>query len=471
MKVFGSKMGVYHSKYSDNERVEVWQGVLSGNYAFVVGVRSAVFLPFSDLGLIIVDEEHETSFKQFEPAPRYHARDLALILARYHYGKVLLGTATPAIETYFQARQEKYGLVVLNQRYNESELPEFTIVDTLQERRKKRMKEDFSAQLLEAIQQALHKKEQVIIFQNRRGYAPYMVCDQCNWIPKCENCAVSLTYHMYLNQLRCHYCGHKEKPAGICPACGSTKMTTVGFGTEKLEEDLKTFFPKARIQRMDLDTTRSKYSYQNIINDFERGETDILVGTQMLSKGLDFDNVNLVGIVDIDRMIHFPDFRAAERTFQLVTQVSGRAGRRKKSGKVIIQTGQPNHPLINKIINHDYIRMYEDELKERRQFKYPPFVRITTLTLKHKDKNICLNATRYLVNLLSQHLGEGRIYGPTEPVISKIRNHFLFEILVKIEREGVNLQKAKAILKGDIVATEAHKQFKGIRIIVNVDSY
>ena len=470
MKIFGSKMGVFHSKYSDNERVEVWNGVLSGKFLFVVGVRSAVFLPFDNLGLIIVDEEHDNSYKQFDPAPRYHARDLAMVLAGFHHAKVLLGSATPSLESYYLASKGKYGLVELKQRFSGGELPDFQIVDVLKERKKKTMKEDFSPQLLSAIQKALQEGEQVIIFQNRRGYSPYIACQDCNWIPKCESCAVSLTYHMYINQLRCHYCGYQEKPSTACPACGSTKLKTVGFGTEKLEEDLKSFFPEAKIRRMDLDTTRSKYSYQNIIDDFEKGDTDILVGTQMLSKGLDFAKVNTVGVLDADRMINFPDFRSTEKTFQLITQVSGRAGRRNKKGKVYIQSAQPGHPLFKKIVSHNYRQMYLDELTEREKYDYPPFVRIIKLTIKHTEKQVCHQASRYLHNLLKTALGERRILGPTEPLIARIRNQYLMETLIKIERGKVNLKAAKMALKDCTVAIETDKQFKGVRIVIDVDS-
>ncbi|MDN5214079.1 primosomal protein N' [Fulvivirgaceae bacterium BMA12] len=471
MKVFGSQMGVFHSKYSDNERVEVWNGVLSGKFSFVVGVRSSVFLPFDNLGLIIVDEEHDNSYKQFDPAPRYHARDVAMVLAGFHHAKVLLGSATPSLESYYLASQDKYGLVKLDQRFGGGKLPAFKLINVLKERKKKTMREDFSPQLLEAIKQALQSQEQVIIFQNRRGYAPYITCEECNWIPKCESCAVSLTYHMYINQLRCHYCGHQEKPVAACPACGSTKLKTMGFGTEKLEEDLKSFFPEATIRRMDLDTTRSKYSYQNIIDDFEKGDTDILVGTQMLSKGLDFGGVNMVGILDADRMINFPDFRSTEKTFQLITQVSGRAGRRNKTGEVYIQTSQIDHPLFQKITGHQYLQMYKDELVEREKYKYPPFVRLIKITLKHPQKPICHKASRYLHNLLKSNLGASRILGPNEPLISKIRNLYLMEIMVKIERSKVNLKNAKKALRDCITAIETDRQFKGIRIIVDVDSY
>lgn len=470
MRVFGSKMGVFHSRYSDNERVEVWNGVLSGRFSLVVGVRSAVFLPFDSLGLIIVDEEHDSSYKQFDPAPRYHARDLAMVLAGFHHAKVLLGSATPSMETYYLASQNKYGLVALSQRFNNVALPDFQLIDIFKERRKKTMKEDFSPQLISAIQKALEEEEQAIIFQNRRGYAPYITCELCNWIPKCESCAVSLTYHMYVHQLRCHYCGYQEKPGPACPACGSTKLKTIGFGTEKLEEDLKTFFPEAKIRRMDLDTTRSKYSYQNIIDDFEKGGTDILVGTQMLSKGLDFGKVNTVGILDADRMLNFPDFRSTEKTFQLITQVSGRAGRRNKKGKVYIQTSQPGHPLFHRIMDHDYRQMYLDELAERRKYNYPPFVRLIKLTIKHAEKPVCHKATGHLHSLLNTALGKKRVLGPNEPLIGKIRNLYLMEILVKIERAKVNLKAAKKALKDCTTAIETDRQFKGVRIVIDVDS-
>ncbi len=471
LKVFGSKMGVYHSKYSDNERVEVWNGIISGKFNFVVGVRSSVFLPFDNLGLVIVDEEHDFSYKQFDPAPRYQARDVATVLANFHHAKALLGTATPAIESYFLAEQKKYGIVKLTERYGKVDLPEFQIVDVLTERKRKTMRDDFSPQLLNALHHILEAGKQAIIFQNRRGYSPFVSCQDCNWIPKCEQCAVSLTYHMYINQMRCHYCGYQEKPKAACPACGSTKLSTVGFGTEKLEEDLKRIFPDATVKRMDLDTTRSKYGYQSIIDDFENGTTDILVGTQMLTKGLDFDNVNLVGILDADRMIHFPDFRAVERTFQLITQVSGRAGRRAEKGKVYLQTAQPDHPLWKKIIDHNYHQMYFDEMVERKQFKYPPFVRIIRLIVKHKKKETCEKGVKYLYNLVSDKVGQTRAIGPVEPVISKIRNQFIREIVIKVEREGVNLKRIKIEIQKCIFALETDKHFKGIRIIADVDTY
>ncbi|MDN5202557.1 primosomal protein N' [Fulvivirgaceae bacterium BMA10] len=470
-KIFGDQMGIYHSKYSDNERVEVWDGVINGQYSFVVGVRSSIFLPFDNLGLIIVDEEHEPSYKQFDPAPRYHARDLALVLANMHHAKTLLGSATPSVESFFLAKKGKYGFVNLNKRYGESTLPEISIVDVLRERKKKLMREDFSSALVSAINDSLATGNQAIIFQNRRGYAPYIACHECNWIPKCESCAVSLTYHMYRNELRCHYCGYREKPHSACPACGSTKLNTVGFGTEKLEEDLKLIFPEAKVRRMDLDTTRSKYSYQNIIEEFEAGDIDILVGTQMVSKGLDFKSVNLVGILDVDRLLHFPDFRAAERTFQLVTQVSGRAGRRKEKGKVIIQTSNVDEPILSMITKSAYSKFFDLEILERKNFSYPPFTRLIKITVKNPDKKVCYSGTDMLLNLLREKLGSSRVRGPIEPIIGKIRNLFLMELLIKIERDKVNLNTAKNFIRTSCDEILTERRLKGTKITIDVDPY
>ena len=354
-RVFGDKMGIYHSKFSDNERVEVWKGVVSGQYQFVVGVRSSVFLPFDNLGLIIVDEEHETSYKQHDPAPRYHARDVAMMLAHWQQAKVLLGSATPSLETYYQAKQGRYGLVELFKRFGDATLPNILLVDTRVEKRQKTMKNEFSSALLNALEMNMARNEQTILFQNRRGYSPYMQCEDCDWTAECTNCAVSLTYHQRDAELRCHYCGHKEEVPRLCPTCGSTKVRTIGFGTEKLEDQLQIIFPASKILRMDLDTTRAKNAYQQIIQEFEGGEVDVLVGTQMITKGLDFDNVSLVGIFDADRLIHFPDFRATERSFQMLTQVSGRAGRRAgRQGTVLIQTNNPQQTILQKIIENDY---------------------------------------------------------------------------------------------------------------------
>ena len=384
-KVFGDALGVYHSKFSDNERVEVWKGILTGRYDFVIGVRSSIFLPFDNLGLIVVDEEHELSYKQFDPAPRYHARDAALVLARIHQAKVLLGSATPSMESTFLASEDRYGLVTLDQRFGNTGLPQMVFADLARERKQKIAKGDFTTVLLDKIAGTLAVNRQAIIFQNRRGYSPYITCEECAWIPKCHDCDVSLTYHLFSNQLRCHYCGHREKLPSVCPSCGSTRLRTVGFGTEKLEEDLKLHFPEARIQRMDLDTTRRKYSYQKIISAFEQGDIDILVGTQMVSKGLDFDRVDLVGIFDIDRMLHFPDFRALERTFQMAVQVSGRAGRKYQEGEVVVQTSNLKQPILRLIAQNDFASFYQQELEERRKFHYPPYYRLLKIILKNRN--------------------------------------------------------------------------------------
>ncbi|MDW3211276.1 MAG: primosomal protein N' [Reichenbachiella sp.] len=468
-KVFGSALGVYHSKYSDNERVEIWNGVNNGKINLVAGVRSSVFLPFDNLSLIIVDEEHESSFKQYEPAPRYHARDAAIWLAHLHQANVLMGTATPSIDSYQNALDGKYQLVELGQRFGEGKLPEFELANILTSRKSKRMKGDFTPELLEGIKSALEKKEQVIIFQNRRGYSPYLICNDCNHVPKCQSCDVSLTYHMHNNVLICHYCGHKESVPAICDACGSTAIKTVGFGTEKLEEDLKLLFPEAHIQRMDQDTTRSKYSYQHIIDRFERGETDILVGTQMLSKGLDFDKVSLVGVFDYDRIVHFPDFRSHERAFQLITQVSGRAGRKDDKGKVILQTGEPDEPLLYKIRTGDYKSFFQAEILERQNFKYPPFYRLIKVILKHKEKNILQDASKKYASRLIGELGRQRVLGPQQPVISRIRNLYIEEIYIKIEKKKISINKVKELVYKLGLEVKQHNEFKTLRLYFDVD--
>ncbi|MGD1960293.1 MAG: primosomal protein N' [Fulvivirga sp.] len=468
-KVFGDKMGVYHSKFSDNERVEVWRGVLNGIFQVVVGVRSSIFLPFDNLGLIIIDEEHESSYKQYDPAPRYNARDTALVLAGMHHAKVLLGSATPSIESYYNALEGKYGLVELSERFGEGKLPSFTVANMILERKKKLLKGEFSVELVEAIKAALSVQEQVILFQNRRGYSPYISCENCGWIPKCENCAVSLTYHQYRQEMVCHYCGYKEPTPRECDACGSTDLKTMGFGTEKIEEELQLLFPKARIQRMDLDTTRNKYSYETIIGDFEKGDVDILVGTQMVSKGLDFDKVSLVGIFDIDRMLHFPDFRSYERTFQLATQVSGRAGRKNTNGQVIIQSRNTEIPLLKQIIEHDYHAFYHSEIIERKDHLYPPFTRLINITIKNRDKNLAELTAGKIANLLREKLGHKRVLGPEEPVISRIRNEYLMNLIIKMERRGVDINRIKMVVKETAQEILAEKQLKTSKIVFNVD--
>jgi len=470
-KVFGDRMGVYHSKYSDNERVEVWKGLISGKFSVIVGVRSAIFLPFENLGLIIVDEEHEFSYKQYEPAPRYHARDAAQVLARIHAAKVLMGTATPSFESFYLSREGKYGYVVLNERYGEAKLPKIIFADLAKERKQKTIKGDFTSVLADRIAQSLSRNEQVIVFQNRRGYSPYITCESCSWIPKCTNCAVSLTFHMYFNQLRCHYCGHHERLPVTCPACGSTKLKTMGFGTEKLEEDLKLLFPEARIQRMDLDTTRRKYSYQKIINDFEQGDIDILVGTQIVSKGLDFDHVTLVGIFDVDRMLHFPDFRSVERTYQLSVQVSGRSGRTEKPGEVVIQTANVKQPILYYISRQNFLEFYTHEIEDRHKFKYPPFYRLIRITLKHKDKTSIQIVSQALANRIKEQFNKNMVLGPHEPMVSKIRNFYLMEIIIKIPRENVDLSRLKSNLIDTVNSMKMEKDYRQAIVVFDVDPY
>lgn len=470
-RVFGSKMGVYHSKFSDNERVEVWHGVLTGRYSFVVGVRSSIFLPFDSLGMVIVDEEHEASYKQYDPAPRFHARDAAIMLAWLHQAKILLGSATPSFESFYNARTNKYGYAYLDQRFGEALLPDIILSDVLVDQKKNLLKLDFTRILREKIQEALNNQEQVLIFQNRRGYAPYMSCDECGWIPGCEHCDVSLTYHQFKEEMRCHYCGFKDKVPTACPACGSNKLVTVGQGTERIEENLSLLFPEARVARMDLDTTRSKYGYQRILEDFGAGNVDILVGTQMITKGLDFDNVTVVGIVDADRILYFPDFRAGERAFQQITQVAGRAGRRKAKGKVVIQTRRPDNPIFQKVIKGDYKNFYLEEMSERQRFFYPPFVKVIKLTVKHKEAYLAEKAARHLTNLINTIGVKKIVLGPEKGLVAKVKNQYLYDILIKVEKQGNAQALFKRELADKIEEVQAYKDLKATRIVVDVDPY
>ena len=469
-RIFGNQVHVYHSKYSDNERVEVWNSVLRGECAFVLGTRSAIFLPFTNLSLIIVDEEHESSYKQFDAMPRYHARDTALVLAQYHHAKVLLGSATPSIESYYHAKNGKYGFVTIQERFGQAVLPEIVLANMRIELAKKTLREGFTEVLLKNLQQTLEQHEQAIIFQNRRGYAPYITCEACTWVPMCTQCAVSLTYHQFNNSLCCHYCGYRIKLLPACPVCNSHQLKTVGFGTEKLEETLQLFFPEKKIQRMDLDTTRGKNSYEKIIKALEQGDTDILVGTQMLTKGLDFGQVSLVGVLDVDRLLYFPDFRANERCFQLLTQVSGRAGRRAKQGKVIIQTNNPQHPILEDIVRHDYEHMFHRELRERKQFLYPPYARLVKMTLKHKDRNLVEAAASMLAYNLRKRLLENKILGPQSPLVAKVKNQYLIDICVKIKK---NTEKSLPSTKQSIIQESRRvlvdKDFKSVKILFDVD--
>jgi primosomal protein N' (replication factor Y) len=468
-RVFGNQLGIYHSKFSDNERVEIWNNLLHNKtYKVILGVRSSVFLPFSNLGLIIVDEEHENTYKQFDPAPRYHARNSAVVLASMHGAKTLLGTATPALETFHNIQTGKYGYVELTQRHAEIELPQIIPVDTKELRRKKLMKSNYSPILIEEITKALEQKEQVILFQNRRGFAPYIECPSCAWVPKCKNCDVSLTYHKAFNLLSCHYCGNTYPIPTVCPACGNPKLEMKGFGTERIETDIEELFPDARIMRMDLDSTRSKNAYEKIINDFEEHKIDILVGTQMISKGLDFERVSVVGVLNADNLLNFPDFRAHERAFQLLTQVSGRAGRKNKRGLVIIQTSEPNHPVIKQVMENDYRAMSALQLQERKIFNYPPYFRLMYLFVKHRDVSILNKATRILGEELRQTLGSGRVLGPETPAVSRIKNLHIKKFMIKIEMQASN-EKAKQIVRTAIEKLQSEEVFRALVVNFDVD--
>ncbi|MDG1776383.1 MAG: primosomal protein N' [Crocinitomicaceae bacterium] len=467
---FGDQIGVYHSKFNQNERVEIWNNVLNNNphkFRIVLGARSSIFLPFQDLGLIIVDEEHESSFKQYEPSPRYNARDCAIVLSNLHKANILLGSATPSLESYQNAKQGKYALVNLHDRFGSVLLPEVQCANVRKERKQKSMQSHFTSFLLDNIKEALNVGEQVILFQNRRGYTPLWQCEICNWTPKCKNCDVSLTYHKHSNSLKCHYCSHTIKPIGTCGACGSNRLKMLGFGTEKIEDELGAMFPDKVVKRLDLDTTRSKNAYSNILTDFDTGNIDILIGTQMVTKGLDFDNVNLVGILDADMLLNRANFRAFERSFQLMTQVAGRSGRRQKRGKVIIQTGDPDHWVIQKVIDHDFISFFESEIIERSNFFYPPFFKLIEITLKHKDENLLHNASIILASNLRDTFKE-RVLGPEYPVVKRIYNYYLKKISIKIEREANDKQVKDRIqeIVDDFYSTPIHKP---VRIIIDVD--
>jgi primosomal protein N' (replication factor Y) len=468
---FGQQISVFHSKYSMNERVEVWNNVLENKTKarIILGARSSIFLPFSNLGLIVVDEEHETSYKQFEPSPRYNARDAAVVLAKLHNAKILLGSATPALETYFNAEQKKYGFVELNRRFGNVKLPKIELIDVKEKQRKKEMKGHFSDRMLKLIQEALDLKEQVILFQNRRGYSPVVECKTCGVSPQCPNCDVSLTFHKFRHELRCHYCSYQRAMPNSCGACGSNTLDTKGFGTEQIELELKVLFPDFKIGRMDLDTTRGKFGYQKIIGAFEAREIDVLVGTQMLSKGLDFDNVSLVGILNADSMLNFPDFRAHERAYQMMVQVSGRAGRSKKQGNVAIQTYNPYHKILQQVATTNYIEMYKEQLQERWQYKYPPYYRLIKITLKHRDYNKVDSGVNWLFKSLYNSFGE-HVLGPTAPAVSRIRNQYIKNIVIKIPPKQ-SLANTKNQLTKIKNSFEAVKDFRPIRFIIDVDAY
>ncbi len=468
---FGNKLSVYHSKYTVHERVEVWNNVLNkqDKAQLILGARSALFLPFSNLGLVVVDEEHENSYKQYDPAPRYQARDAAIVLAYQQGAKVLLGSATPSLETYYNASVGKYALVELKQRYGNILMPENTIIDIQDRHRKKKMNGHFSEDLILAIQEALQEGEQVILFQNRRGYSPVLECKTCGHAPQCPNCDVSLTYHKHRGQLRCHYCGYHIAMLEKCMACGSIELDTKGFGTEQVEGELRQLFPDHNIGRMDSDTTRGKFGFEKIITAFEQGEIDILVGTQMLTKGLDFRNVTLVGILNADNMLNIPDFRAHERSFQLIQQVSGRAGRTQKRGKVLIQSYNPHHQILQQVSVNDYEAMYHEQLEERHIYKYPPFCRLIKITLKHRDFQKIEEASIWMGQALKNVFQE-QILGPEPPPISRIRNEYHRNILVKIPRKQSLEKTKKAILKVRTTFSSI-AQFRSVKIMLNVDNY
>jgi primosomal protein N' (replication factor Y) len=467
---FGEQIGVYHSKFNQNERVEIWSHVLNNDpdrYRIILGARSSVFLPFRDLGLIIVDEEHESTFKQYDPSPRYNARDCSIVLGKMFNANVLLGSATPGIESYFNAKNGKYKLVDLKERFGANLMPEILCANVQKERKQKSMQSHFTSFLIDEMRDALNKGEQIILFQNRRGYTPMWMCEVCNWTPKCVNCDVSLTYHKHSNTLKCHYCSYSTAPIGTCAACGSNRLKMLGFGTEKIEDELSLIFNDKVIKRLDLDTTRSKNAYANIINEFDAGGIDILIGTQMVSKGLDFSNVNLVGVLDADMLLNRAEFRAFERTYQLITQVAGRAGRREKRGKVIIQTGDPDHWVIQKIIANDYVGFYESEIIERKNYFYPPYYKIIALTLKHRDENKLTVASNDLANQLRQVFKE-RVLGPEFPLIKKIQNFYLKTIILKVERDAPD-KKVKERVQSIIDNFYSVPSNKSIRVSIDVD--
>lgn len=467
-RVFGNRLGIYHSKYSDAERVEIWQKQLSTHpYDVILGARSAVFLPFQVLGLVIVDEEHETSYKQQDPMPRYHARSAAIMLAQMFGAKTLLGTATPSLETYHNAKTGKFGIVELFQRYQGIELPEIQIVDIKDLQHRKMMNGPFSPILLSKVREALERGEQVILFQNRRGYAPVVECKQCGWVPHCQHCDVSLTFHRHLNQLSCHYCGYTYQVPTECPNCGCIHLQTRGYGTEKIEAEVHDIFPEARIARMDLDTTRSRQAYERIIGDFSSGRTNLLIGTQMISKGLDFDKVSVVGILNADSMLNYPDFRAYEHAFMMMSQVGGRAGRRGKRGLVILQTKSPDLPLIQQVVHNDYAAFYRLLIAERQQFKYPPFYRLIYVFLKHRDDRTVETASIEMVSRLRQWFG-ARALGPDKPSVSKVKSLSIRKLVLKFE-PGINMSEVRKYLALAQQQMLQDKRYSSLQIYFDVD--
>jgi primosomal protein N' (replication factor Y) len=467
-KNFGGYIGIYHSKFSQNERVEIWNKVKTGELKIVLGARSSLFLPFMNLGFIICDEEHDTSYKQQDPAPRYNGRDAAIYMASLNHCKVLLGSATPSLETYYNAKSGKYGLVELLERFGEVKLPSIQMIDTRTVAKKQGEKVMLSPQLLEGIRDTINKQKQIILFQNRRGYSPYQVCTVCGWIAQCRNCDVSLTYHKLSNKLKCHYCGNIYPPSNTCQACGSDKLMQRNFGTERIEEVLDAELPDVKIGRMDIDTIRNKNAHDILIQLFEQKKLDILVGTQMVVKGLDFDNVDLVGILDADGLLHFADFRVNERAFQLMEQVSGRAGR-KDAGRVMIQTSNPAHPTLEHVKLHDYGGMYNEEIEKRKLFFYPPFSKIIHVSFRHKDRNTVQEAAHSFAKNLHTPYGQFMV-GPAEPVVSRVRNLFLMEMLLKLPRDSNLIAKCKSDLQKQMGILHADKKFRNVIIVPDVDA-
>lgn len=468
-KHFGGYIGIYHSKFSQNERVEIWNKVKNGELRVILGARSSVFLPYQNLGLIICDEEHDTSYKQQEPAPRYNGRDAAIYFASLFDAKTLLGSGTPSVESYYNATTHKYGLVELLQRYGDLVLPPIEIVDTRKIFQKDRTKVMLSPPLVEAVNEVMARNRQVILFQNRRGYSPYQVCSTCGWIPQCKYCDVSLTFHKLTNKLVCHYCGTTYPPVHTCAACGSDKFAQRNFGTEKIEEQLQETFPDAKVARMDMDTVRGKNAHDVLIQQFEQQRIDILVGTQMVVKGLDFDTVDLVGILDADGLLHFADFRVNERAFQLMEQVSGRAGRKEATGKVLVQTSQPTHPVLQFVQQHDFKSMFAEELKKRKEFFYPPFSRIIHISFKHKIKEVVERAAQVYAEAMKKNYGQ-YIVGPAEPVIGRIRNQYLMEFLLKLPRDGKTIIQCKKDLLEQVAILHQHKSFRSVTMVADVDA-
>lgn len=467
-RVFGDRLGIYHSKYSDAERVEIWQKQMSGHpYDVILGARSAVFLPFQNLGLVIIDEEHETSFKQQDPAPRYHARSAAIMLASMYGAKTLLGTATPSLESYYNAQQGKYGLVEMKTRYQGIQLPEIQVVDVKDLKHRKMMKGAYSPQLLAAVREALENGEQAILFQNRRGFAPMIECKVCGWVPKCKNCDVSLTLHKNINLLTCHYCGYTYPVPTECPNCGSTELMGRGVGTEKVEDQLSEIFPEARIARMDLDTTRTRNAYERLITDFSTGKTNLLIGTQMISKGLDFDKVRVVGILNADSMLNYPDFRAYEHAFMMMSQVSGRAGRKGKRGLVILQTKSPELPVISQVVHNDYAGFYKDLLEERRAFRYPPFYHLINVFLKHKHDKVCQQASLEMGQMLRGWFGE-RVLGPDKPAVARVKTMNIRKIVIKLENT-IDYRKVREYLTYSQERMLKDPRYGALQIYFDVD--